>query len=160
MKYLWATIFLCIIVSACSSTRLSHAEKNAIIEDFIQSEALKNQGSISSFSMRSWTSLNEEYLILHSSPNRPYLVKLFMRCYDLDFSPILLVHSRSPNLLTTGFDSVMTPDSGNIKCQISRIYPLTREQYTGLLQNIRVEAEEKELKAAQEQAEKNSTKAL
>ena len=156
MKYLFVAILLSLLVSACSSTRLSHAEKNKIIEDFVQSEGLENRSSISSFSMRSWTALNEEYLVLHTSVQKPHLVKLFMRCQDLDFSHTLYIRSRIPNTLSTGFDGVTTPDGSNIKCQISQIYPLSKEQYSALLDTIRVEAEEKELKAVQEEAQAES----
>lgn len=126
-----------IILMGCASTRLSDAEKNLIIEDFISSEALQATGSISSFSMDSWTPLNDKYLILRTSPFRSYLVKLFMSCNSLDHSISLLVYSRTPNTLSAGFDSVFTPNDSQFKCNISRIYPLSKEQNKALIAAIR-----------------------
>lgn len=145
-----------LFLSACASNRLSHEEKNLIIEDFISSENLEKTSSVSTFSLDSWTPLNDQYIILRTSPFRSYLVKLFMRCNNLDFSYSLLVHSRTPNILSAGFDSVFTPNDAQFKCNINRIYPLSREQNKALLLALKPQDESSDEENAE--AESGSSK--
>lgn len=143
MKNIILVALALIGLTGCASGRLSDAEKSTIIENFITSEKLEQRSTISAFNMDSWTSLSDEYLILRTSPFRPYLIKLFSRCDNLDFSPTLLINSRIPNSLSTGFDAIYTPDNLAFKCSISRIYPLSKEQNKALISAVNPVAKDK-----------------
>jgi hypothetical protein len=132
-----------IALAGCASQRLSDGEKSIIIENFIASEKLETRSTISAFNMDSWTSLSDQYLILSTSPFRPYLLKLAMRCHNLNFSPTLIIDSAIPNSLTSGFDAIYTPDDQAFKCNISRIYPLSKEQNKALISAVNPVAKDK-----------------
>ncbi|WP_233268972.1 DUF6491 family protein [Paraglaciecola sp. L1A13] len=143
MKHIMILVFVLLALGGCASNRLSDPEKLVIIEKFITTENLEARDTISAFDMDSWTSLSDQYLILRTSPFRSYLVKLTMRCNDLDFSPSLLVYSRIPNTLSAGFDSVFTPDNHRFRCNISRIYPLNKAQNKALIAAVNPKATDK-----------------
>ncbi|WP_240919998.1 DUF6491 family protein [Paraglaciecola sp. 20A4] len=143
MKYVLILVLTLLTLSGCATNRLSDPEKSVIIEKFITNENLESRNTISAFDMDSWTSLSDQYLILRTSPFRSYLVKLTTRCDDLDFSPSLLVYSRIPNTLSAGFDSVFTPDNHRFRCNISRIYPLNKQQNKALIAVVNPKATDK-----------------
>lgn len=116
----------------CATEPLSESQKSNIIETYINKEKLDNRISISAFNMDSWNVLSDQYLIIRTSPFRPYLIKLANKCHDLNFGPSLLVNTRTPNSLSEGFDSVYSPDNESFKCYISKIYPLDRQQHDQL----------------------------
>jgi hypothetical protein len=153
MKRVLMLLTLLLALGGCAGHRLSDPEKTVVIEKFITSEQLEARNTISAFDLNSWTSLSDQYLILRTSPFRSYLVKLTMRCSDINFSPALLVYSRIPNTLSAGFDSVFTPDNHQFKCNISRIYPLSKEQNKRLISEVNPSAENKPLQNAQEEIE-------
>ncbi|MFQ3197008.1 MAG: hypothetical protein ACJAUL_003506 [Paraglaciecola sp.] len=128
--------FTLIALAGCVSNRLSDGEKSTIIENFIAAEKLAPRSTISAFNMDSWTSLSDQYLILRTSPFRPYLLKLVTRCHNLDFSLTLLIDSAIANSLSSGFDAIYTPDEQVFKCNISRIYPLSRAQNKALISAV------------------------
>jgi hypothetical protein len=61
------------------------------------------------------------------------------------------VYSRIPNTLSAGFDSIFTPDNHRFRCNISRIYPLSKEQNKSLISAVNPKAEDKPLQSAQEE---------
>ncbi|MFT6895704.1 MAG: hypothetical protein ACJA13_000101 [Paraglaciecola sp.] len=132
-----------IALAGCASQRLSDSEKSIIIENFISAEKLETRSTISAFNMDSWTSLSDQYLILRTSPFRPYLLKLVTRCHNLDFSSTIIIDSAIPNSLSSGFDAIYTPDDLAFKCNISRIYPLSREQNKALISAVNPVAKDK-----------------
>jgi hypothetical protein len=125
-----------ITLAGCASQRLSDGEKSIIIENFISAEKLAPRSTISAFNMDSWTSLSDQYLILRTSPFRPYLLKLVTRCHNLNFSPTLLIDSAIANSLSSGFDAIYTPDNQAFKCNISRIYSLSKAQNKALISAV------------------------
>lgn len=153
MKRVVILMAMLLALAGCASNRLSDPEKTAIIEKFITTEQLEARNTISAFDLDSWTSLSDQYLILRTSPFRSYLVKLTMRCNDINYSPALLVYSRIPNTLSAGFDSVFTPDNHRFKCNISRIYPLSKAQNKSLISAVNPKGKHKSLQKAQEEAE-------
>ncbi|MDP5029116.1 DUF6491 family protein [Paraglaciecola sp.] len=140
-KYIFVLMSL-LVLGGCATRQLSEAEKSTLIEGYITTENLEQRSSISAFNLDSWSALSDQYVILRSSPFRSYLVKLANRCHDLAFSPTLVVNSRMSGSLSTGFDSVYTPENVSFKCFISRIYPLTKEQNKSLLSAISDKEEE------------------
>lgn len=151
MKHVVILVTLLLALAGCATNRLPDPERSAIIEKFITTEQLEARNTISAFDLDSWTSLSDQYLIIRTSPFRSYLVKLTMRCSDIDYSPALLVYSRIPNTLSAGFDSVFTPDNHRFKCNISRIYPLSKAQNKSLITAVSPKAEDKPLQSAQEE---------
>jgi uncharacterized protein YceK len=133
MKKLVLVIISLLMLGGCATQRLSDSEKSTIIEQYIAAENLEHRSSVSAFNMDSWTSLSDQYLILRTSPFKPYLVKLSSRCNDLDYGFTLVIDSRIPNNLSEGLDSVYSPENQMFKCYISRIYPLTRAQNKALI---------------------------
>lgn len=123
-------------LAGCASQRLSDAEKSNIVKNFIVAEKLNQRTTISAFNLDSWISLSDQYLILRTSPFKPYLIQLFTHCDNLDFSPTLLIRSNIPNSLSAGFDSVYTQDDFGFKCNISRIYPLSKAQQNALISAV------------------------
>lgn len=151
MKHVVILVTLLLALAGCATNRLPDPERFVIIEKFITTEQLEARNTINAFDLDSWTSLSDQYLIIRTSPFRSYLVKLTMRCSDIDYSPALLVYSRIPNTLSAGFDSVFTPDNHRFKCNISRIYPLSKAQNKSLITAVSPKAEDKPLQSAQEE---------
>jgi hypothetical protein len=143
MKKLIVLSLLCFSLTNCASRNLSETEKTSIIETYITDEKLEQRSTISAFNLDSWTPLSDQYLILRTSPFRPYLVKLASRCQDLDFSPTLVIDSRMSGSLSAGFDSVYTPQNQVFKCYISRIYSMSKEQNKAIISAVNPKAEDK-----------------
>lgn len=159
MKILCGLALTVWILSGCASQRLSDTEKAELVEQYIVSEQLQNRSTVTTFNLDSWTAISDRYLILRTSPFKPYLIKLSSRCQDLQFSPVLMIDSRIPSSLSEGFDSVYTPDNRTFKCYISRIYPLTKEQNKALLAALNPSDEDKPVeqdKAQQPDVQVNS----
>ena len=136
MKQLLFVIVSLFTLGGCVSHGLSDAEKASIIAKYILSENLDHRSPITTFSLDSWTSLSDQYLVIHTSPFKPYLIQLATRCQDLDYGPTLVVNSRIPNNLSEGFDSVYSPENQTFKYYISRIYPLTKDQNKALIAEV------------------------
>lgn len=143
MKKLIVLSLLCLALTSCASRKLSDTEKSSIIVAYITDEKLEQRSTVSAFSLDSWTPLSDQYLILRTSPFRPYLVKLASRCHDLDFSPTLVIDSRMSGSLSTGFDSVYTPQTNVFRCFISRIYSMSKEQNKAIIAAVNPKAEDK-----------------
>lgn len=143
MKKLLLLTLSVIALAGCASRQLSEVEKTTIIENFISDQKLEQRSTISAFNLDSWSSLSDQYVVLRTSPFRPYLIKLASRCHDLSYSATLVVDSRMSGSLSTGFDSLYTPENASFKCYISRIYPLSKEQNKSLVTAVNVEKENK-----------------
>ena len=141
MKNSLLVAFSILLLSACTTTRLSDEAMGTLIEDFIASEQIENRHSVSAFTLDSYGELNDEYVIFRSAPMRHYLIKLAP-----SFSMGLVLHRRFGNTLSEGLDYVYVPDSLPFKCFINKIYPLTKAQHDALRNNIKAEITELKLK--------------
>ncbi len=104
----------------------SHKQPS-IYEKYVTEKKLASVKKITTFRFHSWSSLNQEFLIISASFNKPYLIQLKSRCFNLNFAHNIKVnHQRST--LNAKFDSITVPDHPQIPCHIESIYPLTREQ--------------------------------
>ena len=146
MKKSLLVAFSILLLSACTTTRLSDEAMGTLIEDFIASEQIENRHSVSAFTLDSYGELNDEYVIFRSAPMRHYLIKLAPRWSELSFSMGLVLHRRFGNTLSEGLDYVYVPDSLPFKCFINKIYPLTKAQHDALRNNIKAEITELKLK--------------
>lgn len=124
---------LSLLLLACSSNRLSREEWEVKVNDSISEWQLESVKRVNTFRLDSWASLGEKFLILRTSPSKPYLVELDARCPQLDFARALMLDQTMSTSLDSGFDSVFTAQEPHIKCRIKTIYPLTREQDKALL---------------------------
>jgi hypothetical protein len=136
MKKLLALTLGVLTITGCASQRLADVEKTSIIDDYISAEVLQSKSTVSAFRLDSWATLSDQYIILRSSPSRPYLVKLRQSCDDLNYSQTLLVSSQLANSLNTSIDYVYTPGNSAFRCRISDIYPLTTAQHRTLIQAV------------------------
>lgn len=155
MKYLIVGLMSTFLLLGCATPRLSNSETSAVVESFIEEQSLESKHSVSAFRLDTWGQLNDEYIVFRSSPSRHYLIKLMPRCNDLNYAPGIAVFRRFGNTLSEGMDYVYVPDSISFKCYINKIYPMSKEQYQTLQDNIK--AEVKELKVKEEAAENAST---
>ncbi len=99
---------------------------------YIKDKKLESQKKITSFNFHGWRSLDNEYLILSTRFNKPYLIDLVGYCSDLRFTQTIAVHN-SGSTLHAKFDSISVPDSHQnsghlIKCRIDSIYRITKKQ--------------------------------
>ena len=85
MKKSLLVAFSILLLSACTTTRLSDEAMGTLIEDFVASEQIENRHSVSAFTLDSYGELNDEYVIFRSAPMRHYLIKLAPRCSELSF---------------------------------------------------------------------------
>lgn len=128
-----AVVSLSFLLLACSSNRLSRDEWELKVNESINQWQLQSVKRVTTFRLDSWASLGEKHLILRTSPSKPYLVELDARCPQLDFARALMLDQTMSTSLDAGFDSVFTAQEPHIKCRISTIYPLTKEQDKALL---------------------------
>lgn len=159
MKYTLMITLLSLLLASCATSRLSDEAMETLIEEFIASEQLENQHSVSAFTLDSYGQLNDHYVVFRSAPMRHFLVKLAPRCSELSFSMGLVLHRRFGNTLSEGLDYVYVPDSLPFKCFISKIYPLTKMQHDVLRASIKAEINELELKEEQEKGDQGTTPA-
>lgn len=127
MKQFLLAAVLAMLLSACANN-MSNQEWQTQVSGKIQQWQLEPIKSITTFNLNSWSSLGENYLIIWTTPFKPFLIELDFRCSGLSFANALVVNQTNPSALMARFDSVSTPDSPGFKCQIGKIYPLTKEQ--------------------------------
>ena len=60
MKKSLLVAFSILLLSACTTTRLSDEAMGTLIEDFIASEQIENRHSVSAFTLDSYGELNDE----------------------------------------------------------------------------------------------------
>lgn len=122
-----ASLFTALILAGCASNRLSHAERNALYEKFVAEEKLEELSRITAFRLDGWRYLSNDYIIVSTGFNRPYLLKISGPCNELAFSHTLGIN-RDGSSLNAKFDSVFVPEYPMIKCFIRSIHKLTRDQ--------------------------------
>ncbi len=131
MKKFLVVAILALLTMACTN-RLSNEEWKNQVEAKVKEWQLQSIPTITTFTLDSWSSLGERYLIIRTSPSRPYLIELNSRCPGLDFANAILTEQSTSTSLSARFDSITPGNSPGIPCQISKIYPLTKEQAKAL----------------------------
>jgi len=131
MKNFLLTATICVLLSACATSTMTETERTLAYEQFIEINKLESIKSITSFDFYSWTALADQHLIISTRFNRPYLIKLQRRCFDLSFANTIVIH-RNGSSLHTRFDSISVLDPMSIKCFIQSIYPLDKDQVKAL----------------------------
>lgn len=136
-------VLLSSFVIACATNTMSNTEKTEAYDQFIASEKIEEFKSITAFRYDGWGSLGTEHLIISTSFNKPYLIKLRTRCYDLDFAQMIAIHNTGSSLQAK-FDSISVPKNNNQKCYIDKIYKITKEQKKALMKIGKKDKEDKE----------------
>ncbi|MCL1038541.1 DUF6491 family protein [Shewanella submarina] len=127
MKKFLIVAILALLTTACSN-RLSNDEWKNQVEAKVKEWQLQSIPSITTFTLDSWSSLGDRFLIISTSPFKPYLIELNARCPGLDFANAILTDQSTSTSLSARFDSITPGNSPGIPCQISKIYPLTKDQ--------------------------------
>lgn len=122
------------LLAGCAGNNLSNAQWQSEVSKQVRQWQLQPVKRITTFNLDSWASLGENYLIIRTTPFKPYLIELASRCSGLSFANALLTEQSMSSSLSAKFDSVATPDNPDIPCRISKIYPLTQAQDTSLRQ--------------------------
>ncbi|MET1256128.1 DUF6491 family protein [Aliikangiella maris] len=122
-------IFL-VLGSGC--TAINKNKQTIDYQPFIDEQKLEKISRITLFRLHGWRALNENYLILDTSPHRPYLIELKFPCVELKFSHAIAVHHSSPGSLESKFDAIYIPEYPHQKCYIESIYRLSKEQAQAL----------------------------
>ncbi|MEP6907676.1 MAG: DUF6491 family protein [Pseudoxanthomonas sp.] len=115
---------LALVLSACSTTRLSDAETLALY----QSHAGEPVNGFKYFGqINGWTPLGDSALAVWTRPNQAYLLQLYGRCDDLDFAPAISL-SNMMGRVSAQFDNVYVHGGGTsnmrMPCRIETIRPL------------------------------------
>ena len=132
LRSVFGLLALVSLVSACTSKNyLSEEEKATAYQAFIDSESLVEVKKIMGFRYNGWASLGEQHLVLYKNSHSPYLITLKRRCYDLDFTQAIKVHTTG-SVLYAKYDAVSVPDGIEVKCFIDTIHELTKEQKKAL----------------------------
>ena len=127
MKQRFFIMALLVALSGCASNSLTRAERNELYAEYIKTNNLESQDKITTFKFRSWRSLSNDYLIITTSPQRRYLIKLRNSCINLSFSNGIVINQHGSQLHAK-FDAISPTEFPEQKCFIKSIYPLTREQ--------------------------------
>ena len=129
MKFKLLILSGLILITGCSLNKgLSDEEKNLAFQNYLTTNNIENVSRITTFTLRGWSSLTNDYLILSSSRKRQYLIELAGFCSEISWANSLIINRSSGLSLYARFDSVSTPNEPRIKCMIKSIYPITEEQ--------------------------------
>ena len=120
-------VVLSAFITACATNTMTKNEKTEAYDQFIASEKLEELISITTFRYDGWSSLGIEHLIISTSFNKPYLIKLTKPCHDLSFAETIAIHNMG-STLRAKFDSISVLKDAHQKCYIDAIYKLTKEQ--------------------------------
>jgi len=145
IKILLPTVSMIIIsawIVGCASTGMTHSERTDAYNAYITSEKLEPLRQITAFKFDSWSSLGQSHLIIKTTFNKPYLITLKTRCYDLPMAMNIGIDNTG-STLHAGFDAIVAPGNIPQKCYIDSIYKITKDQKQALLNIGDADKEEK-----------------
>lgn len=118
-----------LLLVACSANNGAVLKaKNLAFQEYITQNNIESVSKVTSFKFHGWNSLTDEFLIISSSHKRKYLLELTGYCSDIRWAHAIILNRSTNSSLHAKFDSISTPESPNISCNIKKIYPLTKEQ--------------------------------
>ena len=124
MKRTILMLGLAVLLSACSTTRLSDAETLALYRTHA-GEPVKDFQYFGQ--INGWTPLGNTALAVWTKPSQAYLLELYGPCQDLDYAPAISL-SNFGSRVSARFDSVQVLGGGTgsirIACRIENIRPL------------------------------------
>lgn len=124
MKRILLILSLMMSLTACSTTRMSDAERLALF----RAHAGEPVNSFRLFgSLNGWQPLGNTALVVWPAPNRAYLLQLMGLCSNLPFAHSISL-SNQMGTVSARFDSVVPrgggPNTGNMPCRIQEIRPI------------------------------------
>ena len=146
------TIGFSTLIAGCATSTMSLTERTEAYNQYIESEKLEKLDKIAAFKFDGWSSLGNEHLIISTSFNKPYLITLRQKCWDLRYTSTIAVHNNGNSLLTK-FDSISVPQSNGLKCFIKSIHKISTDQKKALWKigrKDKTKLEEKEVQDMQE----------
>jgi len=136
MKTLILTLTV-LLMTACQTNRNLRPD----YQSFINAEQLVQKSKVVRFRFQGWQPLDDRYLILTSSQNKSYLVKLMSSCNELPYAQAINLNQGSGSTLSAKFDSVIVPGHIKQECTIQSLYEMNKEQKTALLNFVGQEVE-------------------
>ncbi len=123
MKPVILMLGLAVLLSACSTTRMTDAETLSLY----QTHAGEPVRDFAYFGqLNGWTPLGDRALAVWTRPSQAYLLELYGPCNDLDYAPAISL-SNQAGRVSARFDSVRVLGGGGsirIPCRIESIRPL------------------------------------
>ena len=114
-------------IIGCASTGMKPEERTDAYNAYIVSEKLEPLKHITAFKFDSLSSLGQNHLIIKTAFNKPYLITLKTRCYDLPMAMNIGI-ANTGSTLHAGFDAIMVNRNIPQKCYIESIYKITKKQ--------------------------------
>ena len=136
------TMFVCctlLFLTACQSNKSYRPD----YQSFITTEKLVAKNRVQQFRFQGWQPLDDRYLILNSSQNKSYLVKLMSFCTELRYAQNIQLKQGMSSSLSAKFDSIIVPSQINQECTIDSIYLMNKAQKQALLEFDQIQKENK-----------------
>ena len=127
-----ALLISLLVLAGCATNSLSLAERVEAYDSYVVDKKLEKLDRISTFRLDGWADLGEQHLIISTSFNRIYLIKLKNKCFDLHHASAIKVN-QTGSVLQTKFDSIQVVGDFPMRCYIDGIYKITREQRRELI---------------------------
>ena len=128
MKHLTILILL-LLLSACETNTRERPDFLA----YANAEGLTALKKVQQFRFQGWQPLDDRHLILRSSQQRSYLIRLMSPCTELPFAQQIFLQQDFATILNTKFDSIKVPGQFTQECSIEQIFQLDKEQKAALL---------------------------
>lgn len=120
-------VLVALLISSCTTYRLSDSERTEAYVNYIDSENLEKVDRVIAFKFYNWSSLGQQHLIISTHVNKAYLITLRHLCYDLRFAQTIKINSTG-SVLDSRFDSITVPQTQGLKCYIKSIHKLNSDQ--------------------------------
>jgi len=137
MKNLLVSLFLIGFISSCATNSISDKDRVVIINKYLKENNITQVKKITSFNYHGWQSIDNNQLIISTSPNKKFLITLVSVCHGLNFADQILIKQSFSSSLQTRFDSILVPGMHPFKCFIKTINPLNQKQANELINLVR-----------------------
>jgi len=126
-KIIYLGVFL--MLFACHNKQHSRID----FQSFIAKEGLVQKNRVFQFRFQGWQPLDDRHLILLSSHQKSYLVRLMSSCNDLTYAFKIKLKQDFANTLNAKFDSIIVEDPIFQECTIHSLYEMDKTQKAALL---------------------------
>ncbi|MFC3194615.1 DUF6491 family protein [Marinicella sediminis] len=123
------TMVMVLLLAACQGNTSKRPDFQAYIAD----QGLLAKKRVQQFRFQGWQPLDDRHLILRSSQQRSYLIRLMSVCTELPFAQNILLKQDFSTVLNAKFDSIQVPGQFSQECTIDSIYELDKAQKKALL---------------------------
>ncbi len=137
MKNILITLSIVGFLSGCATNAPSAEEKAAVYTKFLTTHKLESLKSIRSFRFHGWNSLDNEHLIITTSPSRAYLITLNGYCIDLKYAQHIGIKRTNDYSLDARFDSILVPGISKSRCFIDTIHEISKDQKNEIIKLVK-----------------------